>query len=676
MPRIVRVLALVSLVGLLSASSAAATTTTVDCSGLQTALDSAQTGDVIKLDQLCVNQSYTVESTKTLTLEGASPPSHGVPIDGFNGNAASSSILSTIGSPDGGLTIQNLLFENSTYSALSMDGVTGVIRNDTFRNDTAPGNYGGAFEYQSPTSAYSLTLSGDTLSGNSSFDGGAAYIDTPGPVQIVGNTFSGNSVSPTSTSSYPDGGAIDVQNQYVASSSPVTIAGNTFGGGTVGAGNSAPGWGGAVFVSLYTSASGPIQTLHLSQNKFLGNQVTGGSGSDHLGGAIAIAPQSWTVGVSPVVQSHNLFQNNSVAGTNTNPSGDLAGGGAEWGTATSITSQADRFIGNTLTETSTDPAPEGGAVGVIGLLASNNTHLSSHLTGTDDLFLRNSASAPDAWGGAIYTGGSVANDCNDATCPPSQLALYDSTLTANQVNASTGEGNAIWGGPQDSLVIKNAIVYGNLGVSGAPEIFGYAQPAYVHDDGCTSSSATTPLAGAANICANPRLSAAGAETSLSPTIDRGANALVPAGLTVDVAGRPRITEGRPATCRAVVDMGAYESAAVRPAPACHPVPANVRRPAISGTPHPGHSLSCSHGSWTHSPTGYRYRWNRDGTSISHATRSTYAVQRADQGHTLTCSVRAVNHNGTSRPATSSGVHVPAAGGHALAHASAGGSFRG
>ena len=87
------------------------------------------------------------------------------------------------------------------------------------------------------------------------------------------------------------------------------------------------------------------------------------------------------------------------------------------------------------------------------------------------------------------------------------------------------------------------------------------------------------------------------------------------------------------------------------------VPANIAGPAISGEAAVGHTLTCSAGSWSNSPTGYAYSWQRGGDTIAGATSSTYAAQTADAGHTLTCEVIATNAGGESAEATSPGVSV-------------------
>jgi hypothetical protein len=92
-----------------------------------------------------------------------------------------------------------------------------------------------------------------------------------------------------------------------------------------------------------------------------------------------------------------------------------------------------------------------------------------------------------------------------------------------------------------------------------------------------------------------------------------------------------------------------------------PVPSGGA-PTITGPLAPDQQEVCEHGTWTNSPTGYTYRWNRDGSPVSGAQSSTYLVVSGDAGHMLTCTVIASNGAGPSAPATSPPVSVPTGGG--------------
>lgn len=95
-----------------------------------------------------------------------------------------------------------------------------------------------------------------------------------------------------------------------------------------------------------------------------------------------------------------------------------------------------------------------------------------------------------------------------------------------------------------------------------------------------------------------------------------------------------------------------------PLPLLEPLilPTNSVLPILTtdGTPQVGETVSCSTGTWLHSPTSYAYQWTRDGGNIATATSSTYALQAADDGHLVACRVTATNADG-STPATSAAI---------------------
>ncbi|HEY3970286.1 MAG TPA: carboxypeptidase-like regulatory domain-containing protein [Solirubrobacteraceae bacterium] len=81
-------------------------------------------------------------------------------------------------------------------------------------------------------------------------------------------------------------------------------------------------------------------------------------------------------------------------------------------------------------------------------------------------------------------------------------------------------------------------------------------------------------------------------------------------------------------------------------PKAAPAPVNTVAPTLTGTPALGQTLSCSTGTWSNSPTGFTYAWLRSGVPIAGQVGSTYVVQGADQGHTISCQVTAGNGGGS------------------------------
>lgn len=78
-------------------------------------------------------------------------------------------------------------------------------------------------------------------------------------------------------------------------------------------------------------------------------------------------------------------------------------------------------------------------------------------------------------------------------------------------------------------------------------------------------------------------------------------------------------------------------------------------PAISGTPHPGNTLTCSTGTWSGSPTSYAYQWYANGVAIGGATAATHVVVSGELGKMITCAVTATDVYGGSTIAWSAGV---------------------
>lgn len=84
-------------------------------------------------------------------------------------------------------------------------------------------------------------------------------------------------------------------------------------------------------------------------------------------------------------------------------------------------------------------------------------------------------------------------------------------------------------------------------------------------------------------------------------------------------------------------------------------PVNTVAPLVSGTPNVGLTLSTTNGTWTNSPTGYAYQWQRDGVDIGGANANTYTQVSADIGAMIRCEVIASNAFGSSSPSVSNAV---------------------
>lgn len=117
------------------------------------------------------------------------------------------------------------------------------------------------------------------------------------------------------------------------------------------------------------------------------------------------------------------------------------------------------------------------------------------------------------------------------------------------------------------------------------------------------------------------------------------------------------------TVTATNSLGSASATSGSVGPVTSGAPANTALPTISGTAWVGNVLTASTGTWTNSPTSYSYQWNADGTAISGATSSTYALITSELGDTITVTVTATNSLGsTSATSSSSSTVLPAGGG--------------
>jgi hypothetical protein len=462
-------------------------------------------------------------------------------------------------------TLTDLIFTGEvSASAVNLTGTgeAASITDDTFSNDGTGGS-GGGVDVQpgdAMTTTQPTVITGDTFTHDSAVGGGAiTLLNFGAPLTVSHDTF-------TSDSSSTEGGGALFLSESPTVTTAVQITDNQFGGAT-GEGNTTEAQGGAIWAQL-----SPSVQMTLSGNTFEGNAITGTqtatNSTQRWGGAVFLLLTPLTAGFT-VDQSHNTFLGNAITETAAPSATSVpTGGGAEFIVGGTVDSEDDVFSGNRIAVSNGAP-PEGGAVGALASNSAISPTEPGVFTGTNDLFTGNSVVA-GGWGGAIYVGG-VPLFCDTATCLPSTVTLNDSTVVGNSVGAGNGsEGGAIWGSPGDHLTLRNSMVYGN---TPQPELWGFGSgsPTVAFTDACSETGGVAVPTGSGDICANPELTSAGVETAASPTLDAGFNALVPGGLTTDLAGNPRIRANR-TSCGtpvpAIVDMGAFEFTGKQPPPPC------------------------------------------------------------------------------------------------------------
>ncbi len=554
----------------LAAAPLAAAVTPVACeqAALQTAINGATAGEVLQLPAGPCEVNLTVANPAPFTLEGTSP---GTTLEPKSVSTSTPIIKAQSGGVSftlTGLTFSGMNGESESAIFITDPAEAVTISGDTFTDNSA--EFGAAvYIYSETATATKPTVIHDNTfgaigAGNSAYSGGAVFFGSAAPLEVTGNTFLANSATKGNDGF---GGALEVAFILPSSTTnPVTISGNTFGGTAPGADNVAGSSGGAALVEL---AHG--QQLTLEGNSFIGNAIVGDKtvNEPRTGAGLALVHHFEDSGFE-VAQAHNLFSGNVIEATAENGATGLpAGGAGEWVFGDTVHSVADRFEGNQVTVNDGLPSrpPEGGGLGVLGAEKEGEVPAQPGVfIGADDLFSSNSV-APGGWGGAIYSGYPLTY-CK-GECPGSSITLQDSTVVDNSVEAGEGsEGGGLWGSPTDKLAIQNSIISGN---APAPQIYGFGgSAAFAYSDVCNEPGGPS-VSGEGVICTNPLLNGLGEETLASPTIDTGSNALVPAGLSTDLAGAPRITATRLGCSGlepAIVDMGAFESQQVGPVPPC------------------------------------------------------------------------------------------------------------
>lgn len=86
---------------------------------------------------------------------------------------------------------------------------------------------------------------------------------------------------------------------------------------------------------------------------------------------------------------------------------------------------------------------------------------------------------------------------------------------------------------------------------------------------------------------------------------------------------------------------------------------NTAAPAIVGDPKVDATLKATTGTWSPTPSSYRYQWRADGTPITGATSTTYTPSETDEGKLLSVTVTAVK-SGYNDAAKTSAATLPVA----------------
>jgi hypothetical protein len=527
------------------------------CAELETKLAHPGQGEVLRLSEASCEVNLTIDSGNEFTLEGSAS---GTTLKPKSGHANEPIIKAKEGGA--AFTLRHLKFTGTSgASAVEIEDPAEhvTIRENVFVANSAPNRGGAVAIYGYRSTATKPTVITDNVfgvegAGNSAaISGGAVSIESQAPLEITHNSFKANSTSsPILEAS--DGGGLAVQaGESETNENPVIITDNTFGGSAPGAANEADYSGGGAFVEV-----GARQKVEIDGNSFIDNAIAGYeiAKEPRTGAGLSLSVGSRKKGAN-VLQADNLFAGNTIEATDAPGYEEPARGAGESIFGLSVKSSADRFEGNRIIvdEAAQKYPPEGGGLGVLGRAVEGAEPAApAAFVGVNDLFIKNALPA-GGWGGAIYSG-FPRTSCS-SECPGTSITLEDSTVVDNSIESgSGGQGSALWGSPSDNLTIENSIVYGN---SPAAQIFGFGgTTSFAYSDLC-DEPAGTPISGTGLICANPLLNEAGEETAASPTVDAGSNALVPAGVGTDLAGRARITAGRCGDA-AVVDMGAFELA--------------------------------------------------------------------------------------------------------------------
>ncbi|HWB53253.1 MAG TPA: choice-of-anchor Q domain-containing protein [Tepidisphaeraceae bacterium] len=436
---------------------------------------------------------------------------------------------------------------DSNGGGMLIENGSPAVMNCSFYGVSAENNGGAIY-----ISGGSPLIDNVTINGDSAFDGGAIYSTNASPIienSILNGNFAGGA-----------GGAI-----FVSSGSPI-ILNNSFSGNDASQSNN--GTGGAIELDFCTDAQVADNTFtgneavtggavniydgsaNFADNEFLGgNQTYGGSGN---GGAIA----AWG---ATIVSSYDGYSYSTGED-----------GGAFYVVNGSLTINSSQFIGN--------QASSGGAI-----YADN-----CMLTLNGVVFRGNSATGD---GGAIYADYQTTIDAskfeaNSAVSGGAIYALVNNVQITNSIFvANQGMTGAVINATGATLTIDNDTITGNTATDDSGALYVAANSdavitnsilwndsapnnAEIGNNGSILSVTYTDIgdtllgSGAGDIDADPNFVRSPGTNgssdygdlhlqSASPAVNSGDVTLIPAGITVDIDGNPRVALGQ-------LDMGAYQ----------------------------------------------------------------------------------------------------------------------
>lgn len=467
-----------------------------------------------------------------------------------------------------------------------------VVQNCVITGNTATG-YGttgfvarGGGVYANST----LILSGSTVSGNeahgsdaggnplSGTDGSGGGIYAAQKLTVSNSVFSGDSAvggdgfSSPQTSGAGAGGAIDALNGATISGS--SFSGNMAVGGTTPYGSNGGAAGGAIASAKSLVVSGCTLTGNMAQS---GNTQAAGVNADAFGGAID--------GLASVTIQQSAISGNSAVGgmgQYSYLSGAVAYGGGV-AAAGPLNVVQSTLSGNHAVGGAGNPGNFGPDMhpGNGGYAYGGGIFSSAAVTLTDST-LANNAATGGAGGNATLgpgNGGDGGKAFGGAVADTSSFLVDDCTISGNaavggaggmgyndgigHVRAPGSAGTGVGGGvsiPFSTRTANNSILSGNTATTSQADIAGALSASSFNNLIGVGGGLTNGAHGNKVGITNPKLSTLAnhggptpTEVPLpgSPAIDAGANAVVPAGISVDQRGYPRILNG-------VVDIGAAE----------------------------------------------------------------------------------------------------------------------